>query len=88
MVESAKKILLTLGITFSFFLWGCNDINTEKYDLLKIGMNNDEVIAILGKAEKCEGAMGIKSCTWVDDEKNIHVAFAGDRVVGFSGHGL
>lgn len=88
MAGLAKKLLLTIGATFLLFLWGCNNISTEKYDQLKIGMNYDEVIAILGKADECEGAMGIKSCSWGNEEKYIHVSFAGEKVVVFSGHGL
>jgi len=51
-------------------------------------MNYDEVISLLGKADECGGAIGIKNCTWGDEEKYIKVSFAGDKVVVFFGHGL
>jgi len=34
------------------------------------------------------GAIGIKNCTWGDEEKYIKVSFAADKVVVFFGHGL
>ncbi len=51
-------------------------------------MGYDEVVSLLGKADKCDGAIGLKNCMWGDDEKHITVSFAGDKVIVFSGHGL
>ena len=67
---------------------GCSKLTTENYDRLKVGMDYDEVVAIFGEADECGGAIGIKSCTWGDDKKNVTVNFAGDTVVMFSGQGL
>ncbi len=67
---------------------GCSKLTTENYDQIKIGMSYGEVVALLGKADECGGAMGIKNCRWGDDEKNIVVNFAGDKVVLFSSEGL
>ena len=67
---------------------GCSKLTTENYDQLKIGMSYDQVIALLGKADECSGAIGIKNCRWGNDKKNIVVNFAGDKVVLFAGKGL
>ena len=88
MGERSRSIRLIIVATFLLFLSGCNNLSTEKYDQLRIGMQYDAVVSILGRADECEGAMGVKSCTWGDEQKYIQIGFAGDKVVFFSGHGL
>ncbi len=76
-------------VSVSFLLAvGCSKLTTENYDQLKVGMNYDEVVTILGKADECSGAIGIKNCTWGNDKKYVTVSFAGNKVIVFSGHGL
>lgn len=67
---------------------GCSKVTTENYDKIKMGMTYDEVIVLLGKADQCDGGMGIKNCTWGDEDRHIVVNFAGDRVILFSAKGL
>lgn len=67
---------------------GCSKITQENYSKLKVGQDFDEVVAILGKADECGGAMGIKNCRWGDDKKQISVKFAGNKAVIFSAKGL
>jgi hypothetical protein len=67
---------------------GCSKLTTENYDQLRIGMHYDEVVAILGKADQCEGAIGIKNCVWGNEKKHIKVTIAGDKVLLFAGKGL
>jgi len=84
-----RKLMFWISsISLLLALLGCNKLTTENYDHLIIGMNYDEVISLLGKADECGGAIGIKNCTWGDEEKYIKVSFAGDKVVVFFGHGL
>jgi hypothetical protein len=66
----------------------CSKVNTENYDRIKMGMPYTEVIALLGHADTCDGAMGIKNCTWGDEDRYINVNFAGDKVIMFSAKGL
>ena len=82
-----KAFLGFLAVSFLLVI-GCSKLTTENYDQLKIGMPYAEVIAILGKADECEGALGIKNCMWGNEKKYIHVSFAGDTVLMFSGKGL
>jgi hypothetical protein len=48
----------------------------------------DEVVKILGEADACDGALGIKNCTWGNDKKHINVNFAGNKVLMYSAKGL
>ena len=88
MGEQFKSARLVIAATVLLFLSGCNNLSTEKYDQLRIGMEYDAVVSLLGRADECEGAMGVKSCTWGDEKKFIQIGFAGDKVIVFSGHGL
>jgi len=88
MGERSRRIRLIIVATFLLLFSGCNNLSTEKYDQLRIGMQYDAVVSLLGRADECEGAMGVKSCTWGDEKKYIQIGFAGDKVVFFSGHGL
>ena len=69
-------------------LSGCTKITKENYGKLKAGMHYDEVVAILGDGTTCDGALGAKSCTWGDDQKNIKVKFVADKAVFMSHKGL
>jgi len=83
-----KTMIWIISASFLLAILGCNKLTTENYDQLKIGMNYDEVVSLLGKVDECNGAVGFKNCTWGNDKKYIKVSFAGDKVVVFSGNGL
>lgn len=83
-----RKMLLWILFSGLLLVTGCSKITTENYDQLRVGMDYNEVISFLGKADECDGAIGLKNCKWGDDKKYINVSFAGDKVVVFSGHGL
>ena len=69
-------------------LSGCSKLTTENYDQLEVGMPYDQVVELLGKADSCSGAIGLKQCQWGDANKHIQVSFAADKVVLFSAKGL
>ncbi|MFZ1986827.1 MAG: DUF3862 domain-containing protein [Desulfatitalea sp.] len=83
----AKKIPFLLLVALLLFV-ACSKLTPENYSQLKMSMPYDDVVAILGKADKCDGAIGIKDCTWGGTEKNINVKFLNDKVIFFSGKGL
>ena len=85
MAESMRIAIVTVCLVS---LMGCSKLTTENYDQLHVGMQYDAVISLLGKADECSGAIGLKNCKWGNDEKHITVSFAGDKVVVFSGQGL
>ena len=86
--DSAKTVILAFIIVFFLATIGCSKLNQKNYDQLKVGMSYGEVVALLGEADTCDGAMGIKNCTWGNDEKHVKVSFAGNKVIIFSGKGL
>lgn len=85
-----KKFFRTFGAGLLLFilLVGCDRLRQEDYDLLEPGMSYKEVVEILGSPEECSNVMGVKSCTWGDERKNIRVGFMGDSAVVFSATGL
>lgn len=60
---------------------GCSRLTKQNYDKIRMGQDYGEVTAILGDDATCSAAMGAKSCTWGDDEKNITVKFIAGKVV-------
>ncbi len=69
-------------------LAGCSKLTQKNYEKLKVGMGYDEVVMILGKPDKCSGALFAKNCSWGSGEKNITVSFVGDKVVVYGSKNL
>ena len=80
-------LFMLMVVAFAFTV-GCSKVTTENVDKIKMGMPYDEVIAILGNADECNGALGIKNCTWGDADRHIMINFAGDKVILFSSKGI
>ncbi|WP_421134321.1 DUF3862 domain-containing protein [Alteromonas sp. A079] len=81
------KLLLTLSAVFA--LAGCSKLTKENYELLEMGMSQEEVEAIIGDADNCGNMMGTTACTWGEqDSKFVKVVFMGDKAVTFSYEGL
>ena len=81
-----KHILL--GGLIALLLTGCSKLNRENYDKLKMGITYAEASAILGKAERCDDALGTTSCVWGGDGKNIKIRFSADKATFFSSEGI
>ena len=73
-----SPLLLTLALCL---LAGCSKLTQENYRKLKAGLSYEEVIAILGKPDKCSDALFVKNCIWGSERKNISVNFVGDKVL-------
>ena len=84
-VKISMACIFSASILFSF---GCSKLTTENYDKLKMGMDYKEVVEIFGEADECDGALGMKNCTWGTDTKHVNVSFVKDKVILFSGKGL
>jgi hypothetical protein len=69
-------------------LLGCSKINQENYDKLKVGMDYDEVLEILGKPDNCESILNMKNCIWKESSKSITIKIAANKVVFISSHGI
>ena len=73
--------LMFVALLVSFVLMGCSKMNKENYDKIKVGMDYQEVVEIIGSPDKCDAALGTKSCIWGNDQKNIKIKFVGDKVI-------
>ena len=71
-----------------FILLGCSKINQENYEKLKIGLEYDEVLKILGKPDNCESALNMKNCIWEESSKIIKIVIVADKVVFLSSLGI
>lgn len=78
-MKNLIKLLIVFLIIFT--LVGCSKITQENYDKIKVGMDYQQVIEILGEADKCDEVLGAKSCIWGDDQKNIKIKFVVDKVM-------
>ena len=87
-VHILKRITLLFLVIIVLISVGCSKLNKENYEKLKMGMAYSEVISILGKADKCDSTIGVKSCTWDSEAKQIKVKFIAEKVVFFSEEGL
>ncbi|MFC1895932.1 outer membrane protein assembly factor BamE [Thermodesulfobacteriota bacterium] len=76
--------VLFLLIVFS----GCSKVTQENYDRLRVGMEYDEVVQMLGSPDESGALYGAKTCTWGSEKRNIKVKFIADKAVFFSGNGL
>jgi len=86
--DNKKKLFILALLTALLFTVGCSRVTQENYDKLKIGMEYNQVTALLGKPDNCTESMVSKSCTWGDNAKNIRVNFVAGKAVVFSGNGL
>jgi hypothetical protein len=82
-----KTGIVLLLLLFSLLV-GCSKLTQENYDRLQTGMSYQEVVDILGAADDCVQTLGVKSCTWGDESKNIKAAFMGDSAMVFSATGI
>lgn len=79
---------MTLALGLVLLLAGCSKLDKAHYDQLKLGMSYQEVSAILGKAERCDEALGASNCLWGNDDRQIQVGFIAGKAALFSSKGL
>jgi len=82
------KKLIVMALLLSVILFGCSKLNRENYDKIKVGMNYQQVVSIIGDPDKCDAIMGSKNCVWGNENKNITINFIGDKVFFLSMNGL
>lgn len=81
----------TRGLIAGFCLMllaACSKVTLENYDRLKIGMDYDEVVAMIGDPTECSEALGTRACRWGNNRRNIKVTFFGSKATLFSAEGL
>ncbi len=83
------KRMKWLVLLLVLFLWGCNSkLTQENYNQISMGMSYDQVVGLIGKPDKCDDVMGIRSCHWGDGKTVVSISFAGDKVLLFSAENL
>ncbi len=83
------KRMKWLALLLVLFLWGCNSkLTQENYNKIGMGMGYDQVVDLIGKPDKCDDVMGIRSCHWGDGKTAVSISFAGDKVLLFSAENL
>lgn len=85
---NTMKLFMLMIAAALLFTAGCSKLTKENYDKLKMGMEYTEVTALLGSPDNCSDTMGIKSCIWGTETKNISVNFLADKTVVFSSNGV
>jgi hypothetical protein len=63
-------------------------VNKDNYEMIKMGMEYNEVVKILGDPDDFHSTLQSKKCTWGNDNTYIRIVFIGDRAVFFEGKGL
>ena len=87
MHSSTPKLLVVL-LSALLLTVACSKLTPENYSKIKMSMPYDDVVEVIGAPDKCEGAMGIKDCTWGGEKKHINVKFLNEHVIFFAGKGL
>ena len=76
-----------MAVLLNMFV-GCSKLTVENYDKIEMGMPYEDVVGLLGQPGECGGAMGIKNCTWGDEDRFVTVNFVAEKVILFSAKGL
>lgn len=69
-------------------LLGCSQLTLENYSKIAVGMHYDEVTRLIGRPASCDDVMGLRNCTWGDENRSVSVTFAGEKVMLFSSRNL
>lgn len=79
---------LTFVLVLAALAGGCSKLTVENVDRLKVGMPYEEVVDIVGKPASCDEALGMRNCTWGDDQRSLQATFAGGKLVVTSARNL
>ena len=76
--------LSLLALTLS----ACSKLTEANYAKLKSGMSYEEVTQIIGRADQCSEAIGLKHCVWGKGDQHITADFVGDKALVFSSENI
>ncbi len=85
MKTAIKSVLLTVML---ITLLACSKVSLDNFKKIEIGMEYNNIVALLGEPDKCDMVLNAKSCLWVDGDKKIDIKFFADNVVLYSSTGL
>lgn len=80
-----KKLSL---FTLLLLLTACSKLSMANYQLLKVGMEYDQVTQVIGAPTQCEETLGTRNCLWGDETTSIKATFIAQKAVMFSHKGL
>ena len=86
--KSICTIIILICLSPTIILLSCSKINQENYNRLKVGMDYEEVLKILGKPDNSESILNMRNCTWEESSKNITIKTVANKVVFLSSHGI
>lgn len=88
-VDNMKKVAALCVLLGASLLAGCSKLTLANYDLLKLGMSQAEIEAIVGQPDNCSETLGTQTCYWGEKQgKHIKVSFIADKATIFSHEGL
>nr|WP_320190512.1 DUF3862 domain-containing protein [uncultured Desulfobacter sp.] len=73
--------LLILVFLCAVIFLGCSKITRENFAKIKMGMDYENVVGIIGEPDTCDGVLGVKKCVWGNETKNITISFMGEKVI-------
>lgn len=85
---SARPVMAAVLAAALALVAGCNTLTAENYARVKVGMDYVEAKAILGTPDRCDEAIGLKTCVWGDAQRSATLRFVGDKVVFHSATNL
>jgi len=81
-----KILALLLLVTIAII--SCSKLTKENYDKVRIGMDYNEVVNIIGDPKECDSLLNAKNCIWGDENRSIEIKFVANKVVFTSSKGL
>jgi hypothetical protein len=75
-------------LSMLFLITACSKLSMDNYQLLKVGMEYDEVTEVIGAPTQCEETLGTRNCLWGDESTAIKATFIAQKAVMFSHKGL
>lgn len=82
-----KRIACMIAL-IALALTGCSKLTMQNYQKLQTGMTQQEVEALIGSPSSCDETLGIRTCVWGDEARNVKANFVAGKLVLMSAHQL
>ena len=83
------NIQMALLMLAGLLLSACgSQLNLENYSKLQAGQSYEEVNKIIGEPARCDEMLGVRSCSWGDEQRGVNVSFVGGQVLLLSARNL
>ena len=79
----------TILVVAGLVLAACGSkVSLENYGKLRTGQSYEDVTQILGDPARCDEILGIRTCVWGDEQREISVNFVAGQVMLLSAKNL